>query len=506
MPDLAQPDRDGLAGIFSVFPKNLPRENGRAGAASTATMYIVDAMIVPGAALLMATLAFYSGMVSFALRPDTGGRMLPIGGLFLLGVFLGGAVFPRLSTWAEQTGSAARRAMPAVWIMMALATVLPGFHHYIFNAPLRLAANLFLGMAVAPAYQLFFSRFPAQWRGTWFGASLGGGLLCWYGLVSLAHAEPRGDGAFHPFLHSVYYVHAAAIAVLTLACVYSLVLWPRATRETEPYFAPRPAARDGQVQIRALALTASAAYLLSGILDAKLTPMLPASPVSASVVFPAVFAAVAATAAGWLLDRRPEMLFRHILPVCCWLFILTPSLAVLGYGHALHGVLQTATAVAQFVLFVICSVAVAGLAPDLRRAVLYACCVYVARLLTVLGHVLWTRVFGFELGITVLAATALAFFLNSRVGKIDFAIAPEGEAAEAARPPAASPGPGVAGEKTAEDRARSFLATAGLTRREEEVAVLLLGGDTTGGIASALGITESTTKKHITSVFRKVGV
>jgi DNA-binding CsgD family transcriptional regulator len=460
----------------------------------------------------MANIAAYSGMASFSLRPDTGSRMLPIGGVFLMGALAGGALFPRLSAWAAKGRSAARRVAVAAWLSAALLAVLPGFHHYAFNEPLRLFANLLLGMAVAPAYSLLFSRFPARWRGMWFGASLGAGLLCWYGLMSLAYAGPQAGGAHHPFLLRVYLVHTAAIAVQALLCIHALVLRPGPATISRAAYLPRPAARGATTQIRALTAGALLVYLLSGILDARLTPALPAAPISAAEVFPAVFAAIAATGTGWLLDRRPEMLFRHILPVCCWLFILTPALAVIGYGHALHGILRTSTAVAQFAFFVISSVAAAGLAPDPRRAVWYACRVYASRLLVIVGYMVWTRVFGFELGVTVLAAATLAFLVSALIRRVDFAIAPEGEAAEAApeeaaRPPAASPGPGVAGEKTAEDRARSFLATAGLTRREEEVAVLLLlGGDTTGGIASALGITESTTKKHITSVFRKVGV
>ena len=510
MSELAQPDENDLARPLSAFSSSLARKNRRAGVASTATASVVDAVIVPGAAVLMVNLALYSGMVSFTLRPDPGGRMAPIGGVYVLGVLLGGILFPRLSAWAERTRGAARRAALAVWLLAALAAVLPGLHHYVFNVPLRLAANFFLGLAVAPAYLLFFSRFPARWRGMWLGACLGAGLLCWYGLVSLAHAGGRNDGTFHPFLGTVFLIHAGVIAVLAALCVYSLILRPTDAAEGSRYFTPRPMARDGKTQIRALALSAFAIYLLSGILDAKLTPVLPTSP-SAAVVFPAVFAAIAATGAGWLLDRRPELLFRHIIPACCWLFVLTPTLAVLGYGHALHDVLQTATAVAQFVFFVICSVAAAGLAPDPGRAVLYACCVYVARMLTVVGHVVWTRVFGFETGITVVVAATLAFLVGVLVRKVDFGIACETEVAEpgaedVVRLPEAAPGMAV--ERTTEDRSiEAFLATAGLTPREEEVAALLLGGgDTTGYIAAALGITESTTKKHITSIFRKCGV
>lgn len=52
----------------------------------------------------------------------------------------------------------------------------------------------------------------------------------------------------------------------------------------------------------------------------------------------------------------------------------------------------------------------------------------------------------------------------------------------------------------------SFAARRGLTKREVEVLLLLAEGRNEPYIESALGISRTTVKTHITHIYRKVGV
>lgn len=263
--------------------------------APAAARPVLDSIVVPCAALLMTNIMLYAAVVSFSIRPNIGGRVLPAIGFFFLGTWLGGAVFPRLSAWAARTNSLARRMLLAAWLLASLATVLPGFHHYAFNNPLRCIANLALGMAITPAYQLFFSRFPPAWRGTCFGACLAVGLLCWTILGSLAQAWPRGeDTLLHPFLLHVFIIHTAAIAILAALTIRALVLQPQAAREEKPYFAPTTGKTSRRALARTLLLAAFSIYLMNGTVGARLTPVFPAP---SRQVLPIVLTALAIFAA-----------------------------------------------------------------------------------------------------------------------------------------------------------------------------------------------------------------
>lgn len=67
-------------------------------------------------------------------------------------------------------------------------------------------------------------------------------------------------------------------------------------------------------------------------------------------------------------------------------------------------------------------------------------------------------------------------------------------------------GPHVVVVQTQVDEMARRLADAGLTRRQTEVAVELVGGGTNGAIASRLGIAEGTVRKHLEQVFRALDV
>lgn len=53
---------------------------------------------------------------------------------------------------------------------------------------------------------------------------------------------------------------------------------------------------------------------------------------------------------------------------------------------------------------------------------------------------------------------------------------------------------------------RDALSSLPLTKREREIVGLMLGGETNAAIAERLFISESTVKKHVNNVFRKLGI
>ena len=495
------------AGVCSPglwFEDELPASRSRAkrhdGARSdvSAVAAAFDTVIVPCGALLVYMIAFYAGVASFSLRPDQCQRLLPITALMFSGVAFGAVVFPRLLAWAGGAagtfGHGLGRAALAVYLLLAIITVIPGFAQYAFNETLRYAANFSLGLVIPPAYYLYFSRFPVRHRGLWFGFCAGVGLLCWRVLMYVAARWPHdGASGAHPFLPSVFMTHCAAIALLAVLSVYALVVRPGDAAEVpDASFAAIPE-EGGKRAIGTLLAAAFVLYLMNGILDVRLFPMVPVLPQPSLEHLLYLLLAACMPLAGWIMDRFPETVFRRVMPVCCWLFILSPAMATLGIGSGLHDILQTAAAAGQFVTYVVITLAVAGLARDGAKAGFFASIMYAMWMVPVLAYLLFRRELGLNTGTTVLVATGLAFLFFILVKRVDFVVA---EPAPAEAPSATEPRVATLDE---------FLDSAGLTPREREAAVMLLRDMSTAGIAHAMGISESTAKKHIQGVLRKFG-
>lgn len=187
-----------------------------------------DGVIIPLALLFLVNVVVFSALISFRLRPNVGGRMLPIMGISFAGLLAGALVFPRFADWTGTARSCGRwgwqRVLAAAWSVFALATVLPGTRQYIENEPLRYVANFVMCLSIAPAYYLFFSRFPVRRRGVWFGATEAVGIVIWLFLSYLAHGVPvSAEPPHHPLLSVVYNVHAGAGALAAALLLYALV-------------------------------------------------------------------------------------------------------------------------------------------------------------------------------------------------------------------------------------------------------------------------------------------
>ena len=483
-----------------------------ARAASIAT--IANTVLAPGLALFMLNIGGYAGVASLAMQGGGGGRTLLTTALVSLGFFLGGAFFPRL---LEGGGSGARlrRFLAALWLTAILAGLLPGFRAYVESDTLRSLANFTFGTAFAPVYLLFFSRFPAERRGVWFGASVSVGVLSWSILCAL---RPDGESSvqywpaqftsFHP---RVYLIYAVFLALAMVVCAYALLIRPGDAPAERKRFAPVPGKGSGAAIVLALMGMACATYLLNGVVGAKLTPVLSFSSVRALPAALTFLASLAAPATGWILDKRPECFFRFVLPAGCLLLILSPSLAALDDSHALHTILQPVMATAQFAFFTAFSVALAGQAPNAAKATWWGCAVYGMRIVSIFMQIIWGKILAVGSGPTVFVTTLLAFFIY-KVGSGIVLGAPADERHEGVE--TAEGGIAVSPDEDnkelpAQDKTAAvaaFLATGGLTPREMETAMLLLDGKVSHEISVALSISEWTVKKHATNIYRKFGV
>ncbi|MCC8108286.1 MAG: helix-turn-helix transcriptional regulator [Planctomycetes bacterium] len=502
-----------LAELAASMPMEDDRANGvaapwRERAVSAATPAVLHNVVLPGLALALTNIVMYSGMVSLRLRATGTTRLLVMTVALFSGVALGNAVIQRFVA-ESRTGTASSPVHRAILILtlgLSAATVLPGFHQYVTNELLRYAGTFAHALLIAPTYYLVFTRFPCEWRGRCFGMAWFLGMACWSLLSAVARAVPynNAETTYHPLQPTLYLVHGGSIILLAGICLYCFVFEKHSfisQNREEPYIRP------GQSVRRRLTLLLTAVpvvmFFLNGILGARLTPSLFAS-ADASLYFGFSAAmAVAAPLAGWLMDRSPRNLPRIILPVCCGLFLFAPTLAAMNTGHKLHLMLQPLTAAAQYIVFAMCSVAVAGLADNARTGTALATRIYFLRIVNPLVLLLWGPVLAISSGVTEFAATLTACFMLALSWKISLPATTLPETDSAIDSNMTSQ---VEGNLEAKYNEKDFLSSADLSPREREVAGLILEGKTTLDIAFALGISERTVKKHCANVFRKFGV
>ncbi len=476
------------------------QESGRVAVAASASA--LHHTILPGTALVLTNIVMYSGTVSMSLRSTAPARLFFIALAMFAGVAVSGAVFPRIMA----LGGKARRAALLVLLGLAAVTVLPGFRQYVTNEPLRFAATFSFSLPFMPTYYLFFSRFPKAWRGRCIGLSWGLGVVCLSILSYMAHSMPRSaEDAYHPLQPTIYLVHAGAIVLLSGLCIWALVIKgdkPASAGATEAHIVPVPG-MDAKKLVFFLFAIPAVLFFLNGILRARMTPALfspPSAPLSLGFY---AIVAVATPLAGWLMDRNPRNFPRVILPICCGVFLFAPPLATMSTAHTLHALLQPLTSAANHVVFALCTLAVTGLADNSLRAASRANGMYLLIFINPVVLIVWGRLLRVGTGVTMVTAAVAVCVMIAQGRRLRLmAVSPKPAAPESnARP---TSGGSDGSERTAS--IASFLASAELTPRENEVAALLLRGKTILDMAFALGITESTVKKHLSNVFRKTGV
>ncbi len=462
-------------------------------------------IILPGVAMLMSSFIIYSAAVSFALRPKPDERVPAVGGAFFLGVVIGGLFFARVLEWSSGGVHRWRKAVIVLWLLSGLLTMVPGLHAYALNHQLRIVANLCLGMQFAPAYHLYFSRFPSNLRGMGFGFTNGAGLLIWNILIFLAMMNPPpADAPFHPYLMEVFVVNITSIAVLAAVCLYSFVAMPYAVQRSLVHATPYAGTAGSDSQARRIVLMLFAVYALSGVIQARLIPLIPAT-TSVLHTIPTALVILVAPIIGRVMDERLDIVIHRLIPIASWLMILSPSLVVLDPSHSLYGLMRSLVPFGQFSLFIIASVAVTRFAPTLEKAVWYTMCIFIARFVSVVSHLIW-KALGVGNTATIVVSIFVAYVISKLAAKTSAAATVDDASQYSVE---VSPGEKVApadGATAGVSGIASFVDDARLTPREQEAARLLLAGRSLSDIAVVMGISARTVKKHAANIYQKYGV
>lgn len=167
-------------------------------------------------------------------------------------------------------------------------------------------------------------------------------------------------------------------------------------------------------------------------------------------------------------------------------------------------------AAGQFVFFVVCSVAIAGVSPTIGLAVWYACCVYGMRTITALGYFIESQAVNLAPGTVVLLASVLALFAGILLRRVHFTIDCPRENTDnpsAGQSEQLSPeGPTVSGGIAQLQELDRLFEQHNLSPREREMAALWLKGMPIRDMAAMLSITERTVKAHVKNILTKFGV
>ncbi len=386
------------------------------------------------------------------------------------------------------------------------AVLLVGFDAWLYNEPLRYAANAVLGATVPLTFHVYFSRVPSGKRGLWFGLGLSCGLMVQRLLLASAAVDPATNGPY-PYLGALGTVYALQVA-LTVALILVLVLVPC-------YFAPhrgeetplQPPCRTERPAVDGSAgrifLAAALVYIMNGLIDIRLFPMVALEPTTAlGVAFLATV--LVCPMVGRYVDVNPERNFSRLMLVCGWIFMLAPSLAAMGDTPHLFRIVHALTSSGQFTVFICFTLFLAGFSQTPADVQRLPSLLFGWRFIGFICLALARFVFVLPLGATLPAATmaALGFYVVvRRVRPVQTGDEPSPVEDGDSIPSAGD------GHPTAILGLDAFLDPRGLSAREREVATLVLReGMGTREMAEALGLSEHTVKTYIKKALIKFGV
>jgi DNA-binding CsgD family transcriptional regulator len=218
--------------------------------------------------------------------------------------------------------------------------------------------------------------------------------------------------------------------------------------------------------------------------------------------FTIVTITLALPALGFLADRDRQRFFRFFIPVSFGVFLLAPSLLLFSRSEALFLVLYTMNAVSIQLIVAVFPFAVLDLywkesRPDGYWAWLLAISMNLVRVLAGARIGLFSSIpVDNPYAVLLLSLAVIVYFLLSR--KLIKLQADEA-GADTSDSNGANPVPPFA---PPEDSFRAH----GLSKRETEIASLILLGQTNRQIAERICVQEDTVKKHINSIFDKYKV
>ncbi len=469
---------------------------------------------VPVTAMLLLHMLFYSGMASFTLRRDQVNRLGTVMLPFFVSLAIAAVLLPVALRWFREAeaGVPSRagrwRMVPTLTALLAFPLCMTaGFDRWLQDIPLRYVSNMAMALYMPIVYTLFYSRATPRHHGLWFGIGVAAGFVLWRVLVVFA-APLNGESVSG--LYAVYVTQIILSIILAIVLILGIL-----TRRSQGTVSNRDAPGETwsvpnrSYTIILIFAASGLIYVMNSFIDIRMFPILldrtapPFEPLQ-------LIAALSCPFVGWLFDRNPADNFRRIAFACACVFILAPSLAMLGDTPGLYRLVHAATAAGQFAVLVLFSTVLAGLTPPDDGIGKYAGLLYAWRGLSVFGFLLVRVTMKLPIGAATLIATVMAMAYYLVIRRINI-----GEPSEMAETITTADSSFPIPKRIASPQPEAISPPAdptilfhrhNLTPRECEVAALWLQGTSTRDMALQLGISESTVKTHITKILGKLGV
>lgn len=463
---------------------------------------------------VLGNFAAYLAISILAIHPESQRLLLPITIAHFLGVIVSALLLPGLlERWSRHRRGEGRlslfgTAAPlGVILFSALALSAAGVNRRHDGDGLDIAFHFCVGMLLPVLYNLFFTQVPARRQGLFIGLTSAVGLVALHLMLVPEHdgLSPEEIAGWIGYLAAVQFL---VLSIMVAAIAIVLVM------AGDSLFPPPPPCAEKERKRRSSVWRLTGAVVVSGfvysVLDARLALTITET---YGIDFTAATAilVIGCPLVGACLDRWQAKAFDLMLKAYFVFLLLAPSLALLDHYPLVSGLIRCSASFSQFAIFIAIPVAFSRFAVRDRWFPLLYCTVYIMRNVCMLGVWVVRAVFPLDSGIFMIATTlsAIAFhFLSKEIA------CPNSPAADREPPPAEEAAPAADEEADAAAPAAGAATPVmaelyehyGLSRRERDVATLIVEGKGNREIAAALDISEHTVKIHVRNILGKFRV
>lgn len=502
--------------------------------------------IIPILGILLGSITTYLGISLIALAPSAEDRLLGLTVSHFSGAVVSALILPfLLARWTGYQQDENRHGFfngigPLLIILISSVVFrLPGLDLTLAHPWLSLAYQFCAGMQVPVAYCLFFSIIQPERRGFTLGVGVAVGILAWRFTMLPPHMAYHSGMVLERMqvIYLTQLITRAALSVVLLAglvCFRKTLLPPSDTLTVDSLGESRR--RSNIWRILAACALCSFTYC---VLDARLSLTITKSySIDFSLVGTLII--LCCPVIGYCIDRWRGDAFRAIVLAYFVCLLLVPSLTILGDRPFFYHTIHFLAVIGQFAVFIIMPVALSRLVRFDRWFCLIYCAVYFMRCVSITGVqvVRSTGLMQNELVIVAATLAVVAFYLLIKGLRFPWEVEAAAGAISSMRTPEpvhepedekrddkpqdktarqdgeekreADEGSGSAGTPVLPNHVRQNLYRLyfhyGLSRREREVATLILEGRTTRDIAAGLDISEYTVKAHVRNLLTKCQV
>lgn len=491
--------------------------------------FMVSHSSLPIFCLLLGAVNSYLGISLIAMSPNAHALLMELNIAHFLGVAFMGMTLPLLlAPWTRYEKSdgivAFLRAFGPLFLVMfsCIAFRLPGFAIAMDNRWISCAYQFCAGMQIPLVYCLFFTQVSPERRAFPIGLAIALGLLAW----RLTLQPPLADGAPETIfarLESIFFIQL----VFRIALFVILVTGFIASRRN---LLPPPDSlkvgvlheeerRNSIRRLLAACILSSIAYC---ILDAKLSLTINES-YGIDLGHRGILIIIFCPVLGYCIDRWRAKAFRCIVLVYFIFLLLAPSLAPPEDPYV-DDAIHLLSVIGQFAVFIVMPVALSRLVRFDRWFCMLYSVIYILRCASIMGVLLVRPTGLIHSDLITVAATlaAIAFYFLVKGVRFPEEIGADATGDEERDTPVQAAERVDAPNVTQEDEEPSheqhvlpyhvrqnlyeLYAKYGLSRREREVATLILEGNGTRDIAQGLDISEHTVKAHVRNILTKFQV